>query len=268
MRRRVVTCVAFVAVGLTTLSACQVDAVVDVAVKPDGSGTITLTVTADADVVAAAPGLADDLRFDDAIAAGWVVDGPTSNADGGLAAVVRHDFATPEEATALLRSLNGSSGPLHEVKLARTVTDDAVTTALDGTLRVDGGLVAFADPEVLAAIGATPYANEIAAANLRPADAVTIKVRGHFPGAVSSTNGTIESGTITWSVPIDGTSLPLAVTASQSRSASGLWATVSTVSFALLVLWCVLAAAFIVFVMVARHRRTQRRLARSSGPQR
>ena len=37
-----------------------------------------------------APGLAADLRFDDAVAAGWVVEGPTATADGGLTVTLRH----------------------------------------------------------------------------------------------------------------------------------------------------------------------------------
>lgn len=249
------------------LSACQVDAVVDVEVRADGTGTVTLTVTADAEVVTAAPGLSDDLRFDDVEAAGWTVEGPTDVEGGGLRVVIRHDFATPEAATVLLRSINGAGGPLRDVTLRRTVTDDAVTVALDGTLRVDGGLVAFADPEVLAAVGATPYADDIADAGLRPADAVTVTVQGWFPGTVSSTNGTVEGGTITWSVPIDGTSLPLAVTATSARGSSGAWDLVAKVAFALLVVWCVLAAVFIAFVLVARRRRARRRAARRATAQ-
>ena len=64
---------ALVVVALA-LTACKVDTTVDVTVNADGSGVITLTAVADADVVAQAPGLAEDLRFDDAIAAGWVLD--------------------------------------------------------------------------------------------------------------------------------------------------------------------------------------------------
>jgi hypothetical protein len=53
------------------LTACKVDTTVKVEVEADGSGVITVTAVADAEVVAQAPGLAEDLRFDDALAAGW-----------------------------------------------------------------------------------------------------------------------------------------------------------------------------------------------------
>ena len=112
---------ALVVVALA-LTACKVDATVDVAVKADGTGVITLTAVADADVVAQAPGLAEDLRFDDAIAAGWVLTPPAATDTGGLQVVLTHEFATVEEATALLQSINGAGGPLHDVVLTRAVT--------------------------------------------------------------------------------------------------------------------------------------------------
>ena len=43
---------------------------------------------------------------------------------------------------------------------------------LAGSIRVANGLDAFADPDVLAAIGGSPYADQLAALNLRPADVV------------------------------------------------------------------------------------------------
>ncbi len=139
-------------VAALTLTACQVDTSVEVEVEADGSGTITVNATADADVVAQAPGLAEDLRFDDAVAAGWILQGPIVTDVGGLSVTLSHDFATVEEATVLLASVNGSGGPLRDVTVTRNVTDDEMTTSLAGTLRIDGGVDAFADPEMLAAI--------------------------------------------------------------------------------------------------------------------
>ena len=52
-------------VAAVALSACRVDSVVTVDMQRDGSGTITLQAVADAAVVQAAPGLADELRFDE-----------------------------------------------------------------------------------------------------------------------------------------------------------------------------------------------------------
>ena len=64
---------AVIVVFVMLLAACRVDTTVDITMAQDGSGHITVTAIADADVVTQAPGLAEDLRFDDAEGGG--VDG-------------------------------------------------------------------------------------------------------------------------------------------------------------------------------------------------
>jgi hypothetical protein len=246
------------------LAACKVDTTVDVAVQPDGSGTITLTATADAELVQQTPGLAEDLRFDDVTAAGWTVDGPSATDDGGLKVVVSHPFATVEEATALLQSLNGPDGPLHDVVVGRTVTDEAITTTLTGNVRVANGLDAFADPDVLAAIGGSPYANDLAAANLRPSDVLTFTFTADLPGdAVTPSSGSTATPTLTWSVPLDGTTADLATTSvlAQGSTGSSVWGAVANVALIVLIAWVILAVGFIAFVAKARRDRARRRSA-------
>lgn len=245
-------------VAALALTACKVDTTVDVTVKADGTGVITLTAVADADVLAQAPGLAEDLRFDDAIAAGWVLTPPAATETGGLEVVLTHEFATVEEATALLQSINGVGGPLHDVVLTRAVTDDDITTSLAGTLRVDGGIDAFADPDVLSAIGGSPYADNIAATGLRPTDVVTFTFNADLPGEPTTpATGTADGEqTLTWSVPLDGTPAELtSVSVIAQGTPSSVWGTVATIALVALVAWCVLAVAFIAFVARARKRR-------------
>jgi hypothetical protein len=57
---------ALIVIAVMLLSACRVDTTIDISMDSDGSGEIKLTAIADAEVVAKAPGLAEDLRFDDA----------------------------------------------------------------------------------------------------------------------------------------------------------------------------------------------------------
>ncbi len=244
------------------LTACKVDTKVHVAVKADGTGAITLTAVADADLLAQAPGLAEDLRFDDALAAGWMLTPPVATNTGGLQVVLTHEFATVEEATALLQSINGVGGPLHDVVLTRAVTDDDITTSLAGTLRVDGGIDAFADPDVLAAIGGSPYADNIAASGLRPTDVVTFTFTADLPGesATPATGTAVGDQTLTWSVPLDGTPADLTSSAVLAQGTpSSIWGTISTIALVLFVAWCVLAVASIAFVARARKQRAQRR---------
>ena len=238
--------------ALLALGACKVDVTVHVEVASDGSGTVTVTAIADAEVVAQAPGLADDLRFDDAVAAGWTVDGPTATADGGLRVELKHDFATVAEATALLQSINGVGGPLHAMTLTRVASDSQVTTFLTGTLRIDGDLQAFADSELLAAIGGTPYVDVIRDGGLAPMDAVSFTLTADLPGEATTAGQQTQ-----WSSPLDGTSLEVSATTAIARGGSSLWSTVSTVALVALVAWCLLAIAFIVFVAKARRRRAR-----------
>ena len=59
--------------AVLVLTSCRVDSNVTLQVKPNGTGVITLVVTADKDIVDKAPGLKADIRTDDIVAAGWKV---------------------------------------------------------------------------------------------------------------------------------------------------------------------------------------------------
>lgn len=253
---------ALIVIAVMFLAACHVDTTVDVHMGSDGSGTITLTAIADAGVVNQAPGLADDLRFDDATKAGWTVTGPTSTADGGLRVELGHPFENPEEATALLASINGSGGPLHGATLGRAVKQGGTTFTLAGTLRIDG-LGAFADPDVLGAIGATPYAEQVAASNASPTEAVGVTFKAELPGTIKSATGTVNDGAVSWIVPLDGTQLDLSTTATDDHATARIWGVAANVAFIALIGWCLVAAAFITWVVKARQRRSRSRGTRA-----
>ncbi|MCE9621552.1 MAG: hypothetical protein K8R99_04305 [Actinomycetia bacterium] len=245
MRRTAIAVCALLALG-----ACKVDLTVDVQVAADGSGTVTLTAIADAEVVAQAPGLAEDLRFDDASAAGWTVDGPTPTDAGGLQVVLTHTFATVAEATALLQSINGTSGPLQGITITQTDTESQLTTFLAGSLRVDGQLQAFADSDLLSAIGGSPYEQTIRDLGLAPAEAVSFTLTADLPGDPVNDGSTTQ-----WVAPLDGTTLAVSATTAIAQGSTGIWGTVSTVALVALVAWCLVAIAFIMFVAKARRRR-------------
>jgi hypothetical protein len=243
---------ALAACGLLALVGCQVDITVHVRVDDDGSGTVTVTAVADAAVVEQAPGLAEDLQFADALTAGWTVDGPTATDAGGLQVVITHDFATPAEATALLQSINGVGGPLHDISITRTETDSQITTFLTGTLRVDSDLQAYADSELLNAIGGSPYVDLIRDQGLQPNEAVSFSLSADLPG-----DPITEGSPTEWVAPADGTSLEVISTAALAQGSTGIWPTVSTVALVALIGWCLVAIAFIVFVAKARRRRAR-----------
>ena len=243
------------------LSACRVDASVDVEMVENGSGVITVTAVADAELVARAPGLADDLRFDDLLAAGWVLEGPATTADGGLSVVLRHTFSSPEQATALLASLNGTDGPLEAVALSRTASKQQIDYALTGGARLEAGLASFTDPDLLAAVGATPYADSIASAGLAPEQVVGLSFSVSLPGTVNGSTGAIDPAggddRVRWSIPLDGSPLDLATNSTVSLERGRLWQVLATVALVALVVWVAASAAFIAFVARARRRRAR-----------
>ena len=172
MTRKIITRIAASIAAVLVLSSCRVDSDITLAVKPNGTGTISVVITADKGIVAKAPGLKADIRTDDLVAAGWKVQGPTDTKDGGLTITLTHDFLGPAEATTLLGQINGTRGPLHEMVMTRTGKDTNSTYTLAGRLEINGGLNAFADDATLNLLGSAPYAADVQAAGLDLGDAV------------------------------------------------------------------------------------------------
>jgi hypothetical protein len=162
--------------AVALLSSCRVDQSISLDVKPNGTGKVTVVVTADKDIVTKVPSLAQDIRTDDVKKAGWTVEGPTKTKSGGLTIQLTHDFDTPAEATAILSQVSETRGPLHELVLARSGKDTNSTWSLSGRLEVNGGLNSFIDDAGLELLDVSPYAAEVAEAGLDLGDAVGISL--------------------------------------------------------------------------------------------
>lgn len=244
------------------LSACRLDVTVDVAMAPDGTGVVTLVATADEELVARVPDLVGDLRLDDAIANGWVVDGPTGAEGGGLAITLTHAFSTPDE---LANVLNSIGPPLTRMAAARTTdpSTEQTTNAINGELVLADGFAAFADAELIAAVGALPFEEEIVTSGLTPSEAMSFTFRVGLPGELISAETGTEVGddVIEWQAPLDGTTVNLyTATVQRPAGAGSSWAgPVSTIALVALIVWSVVATAFIAFVVVARRAKRTRR---------
>ncbi len=243
---------------VVTLSACRVDTVVTLDVKENGSGILSVITTADAQVVAQAPGLVDDLNFDDAKAAGWTVSDPLPTADGGLQLSTTHNFATPAEATLLMSRLSGEFGPFKEMHLLRTGKDTDSTWTLTGTLEVNGGLDAFADPALLGTIGASPYATTLTNSDLDIGEAVGIEFRAFLPGSIESTTGVNTLGYSQWTVSFDGSSQVLTTVSRNTAVKSTIARIFAPIFFVGLVIWVIGVLGFSGFVALTRFRRGRR----------
>jgi len=247
-------------VCLVALSACRLDVTVSVAMEPDGTGTVTVVAVADADLVNRVPGIADDLRLEDAVAQGWAIDGPTVGADGAMAVTLTHPFRSKDELANLLNSIGP---PFTDMQAARNTENEQTTNAIDGTLVLPNGFDSFADADLVAAVGGLPFAEEIAASGATPQSALSFTFRVALPGELisSETGNEVGDGVIEWVAPLDGSSVELFTSTVQRPAGSGgAWAEpVSQVALVALVVWVVLAAGFIGFVAWARRKKRVRR---------
>lgn len=228
----------------------------DIDVEPDGTGTITLEIVVDAEVVARVPTVAEELVLDDVIAAGWEVDGPTATDDGGLRLVLTHTFESDREATNLLRSLGG---PFKDMEMQRTTNGDEVTTQVGGRIGLTEGFATFADDELIEVVGGFPFADEIAESGATPSESIAVVVRADLPGEVidEATNADDrDDGVLVWNVPTDGSVLQWLGAARQAPEEGAPWARpVAIAALVALIAWLVFMTGLIVLVVVARWRR-------------
>ena len=244
-----------IALSCLALSACRVDTVVSLNVDPDGSGVLAVVATADAEVMASAPNLVDDLNFDAAKEAGWKVS-DVEMLDSGAAQVrVSHSFTTPEEATQLMAQLSGEFGPFKDLALARSGKETDSTWALTGTAQITGGLRAFGDSALLDLIGGAPYEAAVREQNLDVGQAASMAFKVRLPGVIESTTGVDDAGLIQWTVPFDGSSQQIAATTQNTAVAATVARIFSPVLFWLFVAWLVVMAGFSGFVAFSRLRK-------------
>lgn len=259
-------------VCVAALAGCRVDLNVDLTVEPDGTGTITLVATADAEVIAAVPTLAEELVTEDIVAAGWTIEGPTTLPDGGLTMTLSHGFTSDAEATNLLNSLGP---PFNQMAVTRNTSGEDTTTRLTGLLGLPDGFESFADEDLIAAVGSVPFADQIAASGATPESSINAVIRAELPGRIdeAETNGTeLGDNRLEWRVPTDGTILDWRAVSVQSPGDDRWWARpLSVIALVALVAWVGFMTLFIGYVLWARWQRTRRRSRRqpsrrSPGP--
>jgi HAD superfamily hydrolase (TIGR01509 family) len=141
------------------LSACRVDATVDVDVAEDGSGTVAVTVTFDADAAARVPDLDGALRVEDLEAAGWVIDGPEEQSDGSVVVAATKPFASPEQLPVVLSEI---SSAFTDVQLTRSRSFGEVRWAFDGQVDFTHGAEQFGDEQLATLLGGRALGRDVA----------------------------------------------------------------------------------------------------------
>jgi hypothetical protein len=240
---------------LLVLTSCRLDATVSIVMAGDGTGTVTITAVADAELAGEVPDLAEELELRDASDAGWTIEGPSSTDDGGLTITLTHAFRDAAEATALLSSIGG---PFSSMAVTRRVdgvgVEASATNSIGGTLVLRRGFAGFADQQLIEAVGGTPFGDRLGSTT--PESAMSVRFVARLPGDVTAANGERDDGAITWDVPLDGTERSVEMLTFQAAPERNTWAgPLSITALVALVVWVVSAVAFIGYVITARRRR-------------
>lgn len=247
------------AIALLVLSACQVDAAVDVEVNDDGSGTVTLTAAFDDNVIAAAPELVDRLQVEDLANAGWTVDGPREAETGGAVVVeASKDFASSGDLSGVLDEIAGPGTLFSDFEVVRSRTFARTTYEVTGRIDPQIPLTTFGDSAIAGLVG-NPLglsAAELEAVAGRPLeDTVTLEFEVILPDTVLANTLDIDGRNAVWRLtPRDPLATDIEVSTSIEDQAPRLWAGVALVALALL-------ATLLVFRILARFgsRRTDER---------
>jgi hypothetical protein len=220
---------------------------------------VTVTATADADLVTKQPGALADLRLDDIKAAGWAVDVPTKQADGSLRLTLSKPFTDPGGADRALAELNGPSGPLRDLHVGRDARFAQITSTVNGQLELDGGLAAFADADLVAALGGATPLQSVVTAPLDQALGVTFTVA--LPGTATSADGQVSADEhqVQWTAPLDGRSVTVTARFDQIDAGARSARRRQHLAVAALVVYHVLLVAAVAVVAVALRRHRGRR---------
>ncbi len=123
---------------MVVAAACKVDTTVTVSVHDDGSGAVTVTAVLDPDAVKAAESgggkLEERVRLGDLSAHGWTVQPWARAADGSAQISFSKPFSSPEQATAIIKELNGTVGPLRDVTVTRDSGTFSTSYSTTGTV--------------------------------------------------------------------------------------------------------------------------------------
>jgi len=245
--------------GVLILSACQVDAAVEVQVNEDGSGLVTLTTAFDENVVAAAPELVDQLRTEDLTEAGWTVDGPREAETGGSIVVeASKAFATSSDLSRVLDEIAGPNTLFSQFEVERSRSFARTTYNVTGQINPQIPFETFGDSAIAGLVG-NPLGlslAELEAVAGRPLeDTVTLEFSVVLPDTVQGNTTDLDGQVATWQLtPRDPLATDVQVSTNIEDRTPRIWAAIALVALALL-------ATLLVFRVLARfgNRRTDER---------
>ena len=134
--------------------------------------------------------LAALVRTEDLVAAGWTVGEPAESGDGGAALRVTRPFGTPDEADTILAELTGPRGRCATCDVSRSTSFGRTELGFCGTADLSGGLEAFGDEGLAAALDGEPLGQDAAAIEAAAgeplAEAVTFEITADLGGRATT----------------------------------------------------------------------------------
>lgn len=230
-------------------TACQADAVVDIIVEDDGTGTVTFTLDLDAGVVEAAPEVLDGLRTADLAPAGWSVEGPTATPEGGATMSAVKAFASPDHLSGVLDEIAGSNSLFDNFTVDRERSFARTTYVLRGDIDQNFDLESLGDSAIdgllTDALG-RPVAEIEAIAGEPLANTMTLQFGVTLPDTVEANTPSIDGRTATWMIaPTDPLPTEIVASTNVEDQEPRMWAALSLVALAVL-------ATLVAFRLLAR----------------
>ncbi len=226
-------------------SACRVDTTVAITVDDDGSGVVSVTVVADAAAVDLVPDAPDGLQLADLEEAGWVIEGPITDAAGGLRVSATKPFATAEAMPGVLAEIAGEGIIFEDVELRRDHSFSSVGLApastdytLVGTVNPSPDLEALGTSALVLPLGRDLSQIERDAGDVTVEDALGLTIVVSLPSDVSSSSeqAELDGDTATWVFSYGDARAELDAAASVEDILPRVWAIVALLAFLTLTL--------------------------------
>jgi hypothetical protein len=118
-------------------------------------------------------------------------------------------------------------------------------------------------PQLIAALGATPYESTVKSQNLDLGKALTIEFVASLPGELKSSTAIPENGKLSWRVATDGTPVDLATSTENVDVVGTLGGIASKIGLVLLIAWLGLMAVLGALLYKRQYDRQRKRTSRS-----
>lgn len=230
------------------LSACQIDAVVDVEVLEDGSGSVTVTTAFDEQVIEAAPELINALRTEDLPAAGWEVT-ELVNTPESVVVQATKPFANAADLDGVLAEIAGPDTLFSDFAVERTRSFARTTYEVTGVIDPRISPTTFGDDNITGLVG-NPLGlslPELEAVAGRPlAETLTLEFTVTLPTNVQANTTETDGQIARWLLtPSDPLPTDIEVSASIEDQTPRIWAAVALAALGVL-------GTLIIFRILAR----------------